>query len=258
MKLFAIAFGIACGLGVILFGTTFAILTLVGIGEAAPAAAALAALPITAFPKIGEFLEQQDGRRKLTAGKRTPIYDFRGFQIRWSLMTLYGVLVLFAVDLVVSSISGMAAGAIIRYSGGDMEDQDILEYSTIWLFTIILPASMTGAYFVGRWIGTRCSWSGSIVVFFVIFLDVSLEIGVNWLLRGGHDPILLFLNLLRLPFVLCVALIGYSRGRNYRLSKYLHYLLSVLPVETRDAVVELAFDEAQKVAAGRAHISGTR
>jgi hypothetical protein len=29
--------------------------------------------------------------------------------------------------------------------------------------------------------------------------------------------------------------------------KYLHYLLGVLPSETRDAVVDLAFEEAQKV-----------
>jgi hypothetical protein len=33
------------------------------------------------------------------------------------------------------------------------------------------------------------------------------------------------------------------------LSKYLDYLLSVLPSQTRDTVVELAYEEAQKVSA---------
>ena len=45
------------------------------------------------------------------------------------------------------------------------------------------------------------------------------------------------------------GLIGYWRGKRQSLSKYLHYLLSVLPPQTRDTVVELAFDEAQKVSA---------
>jgi len=97
MKLFAVAFGIACGVGVILFATTFAILTLVGIGEPVAAATALGALPITAFPKIGEFLERQEGRKSLAAGKRAPIYDFRGFQIAWPLMIVYGTIVLWSV-----------------------------------------------------------------------------------------------------------------------------------------------------------------
>jgi len=47
------------------------------------------------------------------------------------------------------------------------------------------------------------------------------------------------------------ALLGYWRGRKLRLSKYLYYLLGVLPKETRDAVVELAFDEAQKISKAR-------
>ena len=48
------------------------------------------------------------------------------------------------------------------------------------------------------------------------------------------------------PFLVCLGLIGYWRGRNFRLSRYLHYLLSVLPADTRDLVIELAFGEAQE------------
>jgi len=51
----------------------------------------------------------------------------------------------------------------------------------------------------------------------------------------------------RLPFIMCAALIGYWRGQKYRLSKYLYYLLDVLPAEARDAFIDLAFEEAQKV-----------
>ena len=46
-----------------------------------------------------------------------------------------------------------------------------------------------------------------------------------------------------------VGLVGYWRGYKHRLSKYLSYLLSVLPPFTRGTVVEFAYQEAQKVAA---------
>ena len=49
--------------------------------------------------------------------------------------------------------------------------------------------------------------------------------------------------------VIVPGLIGYWRGKRQSLSKYLYYLLSVLPPQTRDTVVELAFEEAQKVSA---------
>jgi hypothetical protein len=47
------------------------------------------------------------------------------------------------------------------------------------------------------------------------------------------------------------GLLGYWRGQKYRLSKYLHYLLDVLPAETRDTVIGLAFDEAQKIVSAK-------
>ena len=49
-------------------------------------------------------------------------------------------------------------------------------------------------------------------------------------------------------FILVPGLLGYWRGQKFRLSKYLHYLLGVLPTETRDLVIDLAFEEAQKSA----------
>ena len=53
-----------------------------------------------------------------------------------------------------------------------------------------------------------------------------------------------------ISFIIVVpGLIGYWRGQRQRLSKYLDYLLHVLPPQDRDTVVDLAYGEAQKVAA---------
>jgi hypothetical protein len=63
---------------------------------------------------------------------------------------------------------------------------------------------------------------------------------------------------LEFPFILLCALLGYWRGHKARWAKYLGYLLGVLPPETRDAMVDLVFVEAQKVAAARRSAIGSQ
>ena len=140
MKLFAIAFGIACSVAAVLFGIAFALLTFFDRPEAVNAAGTLAGLQIATFPKIAEFLEREEGKKNLAAGKRTPVYDFGSFQIAWPLMVLYGTIILF----VVVQMCGLIAGVF-----GDAQ-----------LVIIGFPASALGAYFIGKWIGTRCSRRG--------------------------------------------------------------------------------------------------
>jgi hypothetical protein len=265
MKLFAIAFGIACGVGVFLFATTFASLALLGIEQSVPPAAALGALPITAFPKIAEFLERQEGRKNVAAGKGTPVYDFREFQIAWPLMVLYGCLILTGVSTVVAGLTG-AAGIAEALSYGITETSLIQQYFeenvALWLlgFSADFLVGLPVMYFLGRWIGTRCAYRGVVAV--VLIVSLMFGIGTAIILLDPEPKVLpkewrhllTILNFAQIPFYLGFGLIGYWRGGKLRLSKYLHYLLDVLPSETRDTVVELAFDEARK-AAGRARIS---
>jgi hypothetical protein len=44
------------------------------------------------------------------------------------------------------------------------------------------------------------------------------------------------------------GLLGIWRGRRRRLAGYLEYLLSVLPLESRGALVDLAYEEAKRAA----------
>jgi hypothetical protein len=237
MKLFAIAFGIACSVAAVLFGIAFALLTFFDRPEAVNAAGTLAGLQIATFPKIAEFLEREEGKKNLAAGKRTPVYDFGSFQIAWPLMVLYGTIILF----VVVQMCGLIAGVF-----GDAQ-----------LVIIGFPASALGAYFIGKWIGTRCSRRGVLAIILVAILgSVSVILADQLATDEAYQAVyneerMVFGHMLRVSTVhtgayLVFGLLGYWRGHTARLSKYLQYLLGVLPSETRNTVVELAFDEAQK------------
>jgi hypothetical protein len=250
MKLFAIAFGIACGFAAVLFAISFGLLTLLGSAQAVTAAAALATLPLTTFPKIAEFLEQERGRKSLAAGKSAPLYDLRSFQIAWPLMVLYGTILLLSVGQAFAGVTGFLL-AVVSGSEG------VSPFS--WTIPTTL-VSVLGSYFVGRWIGTRCSRLGVVTMFLVALFDAVAAVGIDLVFMsdelymkvfGGER--LSYSNFLYrvslITFVLFVpGLLGYWRGRKYRLSKYLHYLLGVLPAETRDSVIDLAYGEAQRVA----------
>ena len=82
-----------------------------------------------------------------------------------------------------------------------------------------------------------------------IIISAAFWRAVDLLIAGEEEftPSEQVLDLCRVPFLICAGLIGYWRGRKYRLSRYLHYLLDVLPAETRDTVIDLAFDEARKI-----------
>jgi hypothetical protein len=249
MKLFAIALAMVCGTAALLFGIGFAVSSaFLEHSDAMLSAKALAGLPVLSFPKFLEFLEQQEGRKNLAAGKRTPIYDFSGFQIAWPLMALYGWILLFTVDVITAAFVAAVDTSITAQFPEDVKESVRGAYELALFFTIQLPGMILGAYFVGRLIGTRCSSRGLATVFLVIILYGALDLAIDLNFPDEPwEPSSTLLDLIRFPFLLCASLIGYWRARKYRLSKYLHYLLGFLSPETRDAVIDLAFEEVKKV-----------
>src|SRR5262245_18714060 len=122
MKLFAITFGIGCGVGLVLAAATLAILRLIGVGDAiaVPAAMALAGRPIAASKEIAELIERREGKRALAAGKRIPIYDFRGFHIAWPLMVVFGPPLIWGPLSAVVGLTVILVSAILE--GAEFED----------------------------------------------------------------------------------------------------------------------------------------
>ena len=257
MKLFAIAFGIVCGVAAVLFGVAFALLWFFEYPQPHAPAGTLAGVVILAFPKVAEFLERQDSKKGLAVGRRKPVYDYRGFQIAWPLMVVYGTVVVFCLAQASSGIGGIIVAAV----GGSFEGEKAKD-ARIGMGLLNAIILTYGAYLVGRWIGTRASRLGIVTILLIGPLTAVIWIGADVLFFApgkkytdlfGLEGLTFFGILTRFTFIslfiVVPGLIGYWRGQRRRLSKYLDYLLNVLPPQDRDTVVELAYGEAQKVAA---------
>jgi hypothetical protein len=255
MKPFAIAFGIVCGGAAVLFGLAFALLSLFApLQAAASTALAPAGAVIAAFPKVAELLEQQESRKRLAAGRRKPVYDFLGFQIAWPLMVVYGTIALSFLGQVAGGVAGiMLAPVMSSFEGENAPNAGF----AVGVLSIIV--TIVGAYFVGRWVGARTSRLGIVTMLLIAPITAAFQVGLDVLVvpdevyRGmvGSERLAFFGILKRIAsisfLIIVPGLIGYWGGQRQRLSKYLKYLLSVLPPQTRDVVVELAYEEAQKV-----------
>src|SRR5262245_26317030 len=115
MNVLAPAFAIACGLALILFGVTFVtVLPFSDLQHALDSASNIAksvgGVIIAFFPVIVGFLERQKGRSNLAARKQRPVYDFRGFQITWPLMALYGTIIVVVVFLLGPFLAAFVPG----------------------------------------------------------------------------------------------------------------------------------------------------
>jgi hypothetical protein len=239
VKLFLTTLSIVCGTAAALFAISFALSSAFwGDSEAAfKLASALAALPIAGFPRFLEVIEQRDSRKRFSAGKPSPIYNLSGFRIKWSLMALYGCFLLISVDLV----SLFPAALVDDYIVQNFPDIEKPVRNACWIGLILStnwPAMILCAYLVGRWIGTRCSGKGVIAVLLAIVISLAVWRVVDLFTSGEEEftPSELVLDLCRFPLLICAGLIG-----------YLHYVLGALPAETRDTIIDLAFEEAQKV-----------
>jgi hypothetical protein len=255
MNVLAPAFAIACGLALILFGVTLVVLLPFSefqqaLDSALNVAKTIGGVIIASFPVIAEFLERQKGRKNLAAGKQRPVYDFRGFQITWPLMAVYGtiiVVVVFALGpFLVGFIRGFYNGFVAGYykQEGPQIQPDELYWADIIVSYLV---SITGSYLVGRWIGTRCARRGVVAILLIGPLASAIYIATNLPVREMEVQTILHEFAIRTCIFWGAGLFGHWRGKRYKLSAYLHYLMRVLPAETRETVVELTFEEAQKV-----------
>ena len=82
MKLFAIAFGIVCGVAAVLFGVAFVLLRLFEYPQPQAAAGTLAGVVILAFPKVAEFLSSRRAKRGWPLEGGSPSTTFADFRSR--------------------------------------------------------------------------------------------------------------------------------------------------------------------------------
>ncbi|MFI4988556.1 MAG: hypothetical protein ACHQF3_14055 [Alphaproteobacteria bacterium] len=152
----------------------------------------------------------------------------------------------------------VGAVLMVLAAGGDAD-----KLSPAAPFVIALPVGLISGYVLGRWIGARCSRYGIATVILVAALGVAISRAFDFALVPSVDfeaifgqpkSAVEFLFLISAGFLIysICGLIGYWRGRQRRLARYLRYLLSILPVDTRDVLVNMAYEEAQRTIAATA------
>ena len=152
------------------------------------------------------------------------------------------------VALLVVILLGLYVGIVLvlGFSGAPKE---ISIASVVFLF--LVPA----CYFSGRWGGYRCRERGVIAVVLTIVTSLLLVWVLALSIMGFEeyarflDRIDASLSLFVVPvvFLVGIGLLGYWRGNRTRASHYLHYLVRLLPKDTSDALLDLAYTEAVRL-----------
>jgi hypothetical protein len=114
-----------------------------------------------------------------------------------------------------------------------------------------MPWSQRAREGVGRWIGTRCARRGVVAILLIGPLASAIYISINFSVNKMEFQRILYEFANETCIFWGAGLFGYWRGHRHKLSAYLHYLMRVLPAETREAVVELTFEEAQRLGSRR-------
>jgi hypothetical protein len=222
------------------------------------AAYSIAGLPLIASGHLCEVLERREGKRETAnpiEGRLTNIYSYEKFFFAWPLTAVYGTIILLAFAEFLGGVSGILLSIF-----GDERSTDGVPKT---IFAFLLPITVIAGYLVGRWIGSRSRRGGVVAIFLVAPLSAILDKTVESMMISSDD----FKQLYGVPetfgaviehtgataaILLVTGLVGYWRGRRMRFSKYLRYLLGILPSDTRDTLMGLAYEEALKVMSRRA------
>jgi hypothetical protein len=210
---------------------------------------AASALPYGACGQFAELLEQQEAKRSLASGQQgAAVPSLDGFSISWPLMAAYGTIILIAVTEIVSLLTGAVAG----YSG-------LTPTGALTALVLVgLLVQLMAGYFVGRWIGARNRSHGLVALSVAALLTPIIERIVEEHFLSADRfralfgverglPVLAVSIAFAFALLFLPGLLGYWRGGKRRLTKYLQFLIAILPADTQAALVDLASQEVNRV-----------
>jgi len=242
MKTLALAFGSSLATSIVFY----ALLASSGLGENA---LHIALIPLLGTSHLYELMEKRQAKHNISLSPKS-IFTFKGFAIPWYAMLIYGTFIYIGIG---ESTSGVG-GIMMRF----MPDaSDALRGTGFRL--IQFPIMVFAVYLLGFWIGSRCAAHGLIATILAVYLGHTLAKLLDLVVLsesaiagfGGGREYLWVRILLGASIFAVPAILGFWRGSRTRISKYLQYLLAVLPPETRTTIVTLAYEEAQTSAAKR-------
>lgn len=233
----------------------FGLLSLFGVAEkiAGPLASAL----FGAITYVHQAIEKQRATSSATASSQG-VVTLRGYFFSPVLMFVYASLALYAMMVLIYAY-GRYSGALLSDIVDSMDRNEITDL----MLPLLFAASVTKvvvAYVVGRWVGSRARRFSEIVLLCSI-AGASILVMAVYSIGGGSSSSLFFEGVAR-PKVLLLGfadnfgtmtvpgLVGIWRGKRLRLTGYLGYLLSRLPMDTRFATVNMVYEEVNRLTAG--------
>jgi len=221
-------------------------LTALGVGKDVAGASATALFGT--IPFVRDSLDHLANKRP--GHSRHTILTIGSYALPARRLLLYGILLQYGIMQFSSVLAGVAIQVL------DSSQQKNLASITIFSVLINIP----GMFLIGRWVGRRAAASGVITVLgiavfarllgtivdlvFLPFFSDSLAGDVlgelsNFVTAAAQigSGVILFS---------AAGLLGYWRGTHQRLGSYIGYLLRNVSDETRKAIVDLAFEEAER------------
>jgi hypothetical protein len=280
MNPYGLALAMTSIFGVILFAIIYFVSNDAHIAEG------VGALPIVASHNVAEMLERRETRALVALKGTAVIESVKTFAIGWPIIVVYGTLIIVAVDVITYAFVrtaneffavtdatvdwptaiGAVLGAMPHKLVAGLMHTDLhtpapVASAVLWatefgLLVATTPLKLFAGFLVGRWIGMRSrsgSWALMLAVAIIGALLLPLAMGIIATTWGGAPgnryPVatVAALSISSAEFALA-GIVGVWRGHSRRLAGYMEYLLSVLPPESRETLVYLAYEEAKRVA----------
>ncbi len=240
---------LAVGLAVVGGLVSFLALLLFGL-ERDTAAKISAGILVGGIPYCYHLLSRWIARRRVAAeGPPT----LASYSLRPVILILLGTLWMLGVEILVGALTGIGVGvAEVEPGAGAAAMAPLVLLILAWV-----------AFCVGQWVGHRASrWAvaiaGSIVLLGQLIgkmLDYAFTPPDAYLSFHGipREPTSTLLEALTGTVLLLVpAMVGVWRGTGTRPRSYITYILEILPKDTQRLLVEIAREEAHRVALSRA------
>jgi hypothetical protein len=238
MKYLTTALAISFGMGMVLFGIVYPMF------HDAHLAAGIAAIPIAGCHHIAEMLERREARQSVTAHQVAEIHRLEGYVVAWPRLVAQTTITFVGILLAAAVLGTTLASLLLGF------EADLTRAQESALALAMAPIVLAGAYYVGRWIGSRCANPSAVMVLLVLATACLIVTGLVAPFGGATVPLrsLVIETVISFGVLAVAGLIGYRQGRKRRVAEYMDYLLSILPPETGKVLVDLAYDEARKAA----------
>jgi hypothetical protein len=232
---------------VCLLAAALCYLGLDAVGVSSDVAKTVSLVALGAFPKLREALLEIEAAK--SSGAPPGLRPLDEYELTRTRCLLYVAAVGFSLMTFISGLGGVLAGLI---STG-------LEHAATSAGLLVLMLGYPVLFLCGRWLGQRCRATPFLVALAAAAAIKTLGVLFDLALMSPEafqelfgfsmsDP---YTHAIRWLLGFCLfavpLLLGVLVGRRQRLNVYLAYLLRKLPVDSRNALVELAYEEAVRI-----------